>query len=179
MKLLWASTQQHKQNYLCAQRRLIHLVWSESLLSAWRTFGRVHSGNSYQTARMCSLSWVCRSFCWFGDLHQFKMNYMNKVCPFGNKWITSTKIFNIYWAKVLTDHQKNCDNCFVIQSFGMNFGTLYENKLWHQSCVAAGIWHSACSLRMRIHIKTLKCMCNLRNDLNLISNHGNLTMFFR
>ena len=44
----------------------------------------------------------------------------------------------------------------------------------HQSCASAGIWHSACSLRMRIHIKPLKYTCNSRNDLNLNSNHRNL-----
>ena len=32
----------------------------------------------------------------------------------------------VYWAKVLTDHPKNCDNVFVIQYFGMNFGTFNE-----------------------------------------------------
>ena len=81
---------------------------------------------------------------------------------------------HIYWAKVLTDHPKNCDNCFVVQYFGLNFGTINENTNWHQSYTSAGIWHSACSLRMRIHIKPLKCTCNSRNDLNLNSNHGNL-----
>ena len=56
----------------------------------------------------------------------------------------------------------------------MNFGTLNENTVWHQLCASAGIWHSACSLRMRIHIKPLKRTCNIRNELNLNSNHGNL-----
>ena len=80
----------------------------------------------------------------------------------------------IYWAKVLTDHPKNCDNVFVVQYFGTNFVTFNENTMWHQSCSSAGIWHSACSLRMRIHIKPLKCMFNSRNDLNRNSNHRNL-----
>ena len=54
-------------------------------------------------------------------------------------------IFNIYWAKVLTDHPKNCDNVFVVQYFGMNLGILNEYTIWHQSCATVGIWHSACS----------------------------------
>ena len=82
--------------------------------------------------------------------------------------------WSIYWAKVLTDHPKNCDNVFVIQYFGMNFGTFNENTIWHQSCASAGIWHSACSLRMRKHTKPSKCTCNSRNDLNRNSNHRNL-----
>ena len=81
---------------------------------------------------------------------------------------------NIYWAKVLTDHPKNCDNVFVVQYFGMNFGTLNENTIWHQSCASVAIWYSACSLRMHIHIKHLKCMCYSRIDLNRNSNHRNL-----
>ena len=56
----------------------------------------------------------------------------------------------------------------------MNFEILNENTIWHQSCASAGIWHSACSLRMRIHIKPLKCTCNSRNGSNLNSNHENL-----
>ena len=87
----------------------------------------------------------------------------------------SAGIFSdIYWAKVLTDHPKNCDNVFVVQYFGMNFGTFNENTIWYQSCASAGIWHSACSLRMRKHTKPLKCTCNSRNDLNRNSNHRNL-----
>ena len=54
----------------------------------------------------------------------------------------------------------------------MNSGILNENTIWHQSCASAGIWHSACSLR--VNMKPLKCTCNSRNDLNLNSNHGNL-----
>ena len=81
---------------------------------------------------------------------------------------------HIYWAKVLTDYPKNCDNVFVVQYFGMNFGTFNENTVWHQSCASAGIWHSVCSLRMRKHTKPLKCMCNSRNDLNRNSNNRNL-----
>ena len=45
----------------------------------------------------------------------------------------------IYWAKVLIDHPKNCDNVFVVQYFGMDFGTFNENTIWHQSCASAGI----------------------------------------
>ena len=81
---------------------------------------------------------------------------------------------HVQWAKVLTDHPKNCDNIFVVQYFGMNFGTFNENIIWHQSCASAGIWHSACSLRMRKHTKHLKCTCNSRSDLNWNSNHRNL-----
>ena len=81
---------------------------------------------------------------------------------------------HIYWAKVLTDHPKNCDSVFVVQYFGMNFGIFNENTIWHQSCASAGIWHSACSLRMRKHTKPLKSTCNSRNDLNRNSNHRNL-----
>ena len=44
---------------------------------------------------------------------------------------------NIYWAKVLTDHPKICDNCFVLKYFETNFGTLNENAIWHQSCASA------------------------------------------
>ena len=80
----------------------------------------------------------------------------------------------LYWAKVLTDHPKNCDNVFVVQYFGMNFGTFNENTIWHQSCASAGIWHSACSLRMHKQTKPLKCTFNSRNDLNRSSNHRNL-----
>ena len=36
-------------------------------------------------------------------------------------------MLNIYWAKVLTDHPKHCDNVFVVQHFGMNFGIFNEN----------------------------------------------------
>ena len=80
----------------------------------------------------------------------------------------------IYWAKVLTDHPKICDNWFVFKYFETNFGTLNQNAIWHQSCASAGTWRSSCSLRMGIHIKPLKCMCNSRKDLNLNSNHGNV-----
>ena len=80
-------------------------------------------------------------------------------------------LLNIYWAKVLTDHPKNCDNFFVVQYFGINFGTFNENTIKHQSFASAGIWHSACRLRMCKHIKPLKCTCNSRNDLNRNSNH--------
>ena len=45
----------------------------------------------------------------------------------------------IYWAKILNDHPKNCDNVFVVQYFRMNFGTLNENTIWHQSCASVGI----------------------------------------
>ena len=75
----------------------------------------------------------------------------------------------VYWAKVLTDHLNNCGNFFVIQHFGMEFGTL----IWHQSCASAWIWHSACILRMRIHIKPLKRPWTSRNDFNWNSNHTN------
>ena len=77
----------------------------------------------------------------------------------------------LYWAKVLTDHPKNRDNCFVFKYFETNFGTLNQNAVWHQSCASAGSWRSSCSLRMRIHIIPLKCTCNSRKDLNLNSNH--------
>ena len=80
----------------------------------------------------------------------------------------------MYWAKVLIDHPNNRDICFVVKYFEMNFGILNENTVWHQSCASAGIWYSSCSLRMRIHIKPLKCICNSRNDLNLNSNHRNV-----
>ena len=66
---------------------------------------------------------------------------------------------------------KHCDNCFVVQYFGMNFGQLNENTVWNQSCGSAGNWHSAYSLHMGIHMKSLKFTCNSRNDLNLNSNH--------
>ena len=75
----------------------------------------------------------------------------------------------LYWAKVLTDHPKSCDNCFVVQYFGMNFITLNENTIWYKSYASPGIWHSACSLCMCIHRKPLKRKCNLSNDLNLNS----------
>ena len=78
---------------------------------------------------------------------------------------------HIYWAKVLTDHLRNCDNVFVVQYFGMNFGTFNKDTVWHQSCASAGILQSACSLRMRKHTKPLKCTCNSKNDLNRNSNH--------
>ena len=79
-----------------------------------------------------------------------------------------------YIGPFLTDHPKNCDNVFVVQYFGMNFGTFNENTDWHQSCASAGIWHSVCSLHMRIHIKPLKCTCISKNDLNRNFNHRNL-----
>ena len=110
-----------------------------------------------------------------------RLNYvcsMEPALPYGviERLLTIITVLSghIYWAKVLTDHPKNCDNCFVVQYFGLNVGTINENTIWHQSYTSAGIWHSACSLRMRIHIKPLKCTCNSRNDLNLNSNHGNL-----
>ena len=34
---------------------------------------------------------------------------------------------HVYWAKVLTDHQKNCDNAFVAEYFAMTFGTLNDD----------------------------------------------------
>ena len=77
---------------------------------------------------------------------------------------------HVYWAKVLTDHLKNCDNVFVFQYFG----TFNENTIWHQSCASAGIWRSVCSLRMPKHTKPLKCTYNSRNDLNRNSNRRNL-----
>ena len=64
---------------------------------------------------------------------------------------------HIYWAKVLTDHLNNYDNVYVVQYLETNFGALNEKTIWHQSSARAGIWHSACSLHMRIHIKPLKC----------------------
>ena len=33
---------------------------------------------------------------------------------------------NTVLGQVLTDHQNNCDNVFVVQYFGMHFGTLNE-----------------------------------------------------
>ena len=81
---------------------------------------------------------------------------------------------NYTGPKILTDHPKNCDNVFVVQYFGTNFGTFNENTIWHQSCASAGIWHSVCSLRMHKHTKPLKCTYNSRNDLNRNSNHRNL-----
>ena len=81
---------------------------------------------------------------------------------------------HIYWAKVLIDHPQKCNNVFVFQYFGMNFRTLNENTIRHQSCASVEIWHSACSLRMCIHTKPLKCTCNSRNDLNRNSNHRNI-----
>ena len=33
-------------------------------------------------------------------------------------------LHELYWAKVLTDHPKKCDNFFVIEYFGMTFRTL-------------------------------------------------------
>ena len=97
-------------------------------------------------------------------------------CNHEQKWKANVQVltYYIYWAKVLTDHPKHCDSCFVVQYFGMNFGTLNENTIWHQYCASAGIRHSACSLRMRIHIKPLKFTYNSRNDLNRNSNHENL-----
>ena len=88
--------------------------------------------------------------------------------------LCSNQFTSYYWAKILTDHPKNCDNVFVVQYFGMNFGTLNENTVWHQSCASVGICHSACSLRMRIYIKPLICTCNARNDLNRNSNQQRL-----
>ena len=63
---------------------------------------------------------------------------------------------HIYWAKVLTDHPKICDNCFVVKYFETNFGILNENAIWHQSYASAGTWLSSCSLHMCIYIKPLK-----------------------
>ena len=97
---------------------------------------------------------------------------------YGNLHLIQISLFikkEIYRAKILADHPTNCDNVFVVQYFGLNFGTFNENTIWHQSCTSAGTWQSAYSLRMRIQIKPLKCTCNLRNDLNRNSNHTNLT----
>ena len=46
----------------------------------------------------------------------------------------------IYWAKVLTDHPKNCNNVFVVQYFGRNFVTF--NRA-HQ--LESGILHAVCA----------------------------------
>ena len=51
---------------------------------------------------------------------------------------------NIYSQKS-KDHPKSCDNYFVVQYFEINFGTLNESTIKHQSCASAGIWHSACT----------------------------------
>ena len=109
------------------------------------------------------------------ESHETSLNpafivYMYLLCPL--EFVVYFEL-HIYRAKVLTDHPKNCDN-FVVQYFGLTFGTLNENTIWHQSCASAGILHSVCSLRMCIHIKPFKRMCNSRNNLNLNSNHGNL-----
>ena len=122
-----------------------------------------------QSFKMCLKSYfkdmvgkVIRAFSW----HQHLSPRGCLPLPWG--------YIHVYWAKVLTIHPKKCDYVFVVQYFGMNFGTFNENTVWHQLCSSAGIWHSACSLHMRLNIKPLKCMCNSRNDLNLNSNHRNL-----
>ena len=35
----------------------------------------------------------------------------------------------VYWAKILTDHQKKCDHFFVAEYFGMTFGTLNDDTV--------------------------------------------------
>ena len=87
-------------------------------------------------------------------------------------------ISELYWAKVLTDHPKNRDNCFVVKYFETNFGISNENTVWRQSCASTETWCSSCSLHMRIDIKPLKCTCNSRNDLNLNSNRRNVINVF-
>ena len=82
-------------------------------------------------------------------------------------------LWDIYWAKVLIDHPKNCDNFFVAEYFGKRFGTLNDDTIYLQSHASAWIWHSACSLRMRIHIKPSKCMCNSRNAFHRNFIHRN------
>ena len=43
----------------------------------------------------------------------------------------------IYLAKVLTDHPKNCNNFFVVQYFGMNFGALNDkDSLASMVCIS-------------------------------------------
>ena len=64
----------------------------------------------------------------------------------------------IYWAKVLTDHPNNCDKCFVVQYLEMNFRTLNENTIWHQSCASAGIWRFACSLHIPPTLDQYMCI---------------------
>ena len=68
---------------------------------------------------------------------------------------------------------KNCDKFFVAEYFGMTFGTLNDDTVQLQSHASAWIWHSACSLRMHIHIKPLKFTCNSRNDFNRNFIHRN------
>ena len=104
---------------------------------------------------LCQVSWVWKIL----HSHIDSVNYVG---------------LHVYWAKVLTDQPKICDNCFVVKYFETNFGTLNENAVWHQSCAWAGIWHSSCSLRWRVHIKPLKCTCNSRKNLYLNSNHRNV-----
>ena len=59
----------------------------------------------------------------------------------------SDNLFDIYWAKVLTDHHKNCDNVFVVQYFEMNFGNSNKTQFGinrpHQ--MESGILHAVCA----------------------------------
>ena len=58
---------------------------------------------------------------------------------------------------------------FVVQYFGMTFGTLYKmtfgtlykNTIWHLSRLSAENRHSARSLRLRIYNKSLKYMATV------------------
>ena len=87
----------------------------------------------------------------------------------------------LYWVKVLTDHPKNRDNCFVVKYFETNFGILNENTVWHQSCASAGTWCSSCSLRMRKHTSRKLLRIKVTPDLHLTysKNGGNLGLILK
>ena len=49
--------------------------------------------------------------------------FLKHGCPYTCNIFWIVCIY-IYWAKVLTDHPKNCGNFFVAEYFGMTCGTL-------------------------------------------------------
>ena len=73
----WAAVWQNQQNDMCVQQRQIsldiHPIWSEFLLSAWKSNGSLatqwgHSEDSDQTGqnpRLICLRWAHMSVCWF------------------------------------------------------------------------------------------------------------------
>ena len=86
MHIYWADEWQNQQNDLCCRGRLRSAmgtgsVWSESLLSVWRSFGYLATHKTHnQDSDHLSPCWVHRSFCWFcHGLAPIKVSFLPKM----------------------------------------------------------------------------------------------------
>ena len=163
----------------------LHKTVSVFLYSRYNLARAALSGFPLYCGMLDAVLGVCAPFP-FGDLARMWNSivsilehsifiYFVSAERFTYAFIRTSSIFSVIcyvcWAKVLTDHPEICDNCFVVKYFETNFWTLNENPIWHRSCASAETWHSSCNLRMRIHIKPLKCTSSSRTDLSLYSYH--------